>query len=372
MLISLARSWSNRGRRGVRAGLTMFGALLALSILGSTAHARVRLDDICTIYGQREIKLTGIGLVVGLNGTGDGGDNLPAMRALASAMKLMNSPVLDAKELRKANNVAIVWIEATIPQHGARRGQLIDCYVSSFMGAKSLRGGRLLAAPLETVQIGDSTVKGVASGAIEIEDAEVPTSGKITSGVQLRDDFVRDFIDVKRGHVLTLLLNGPHSSFRTASEVARVVNSEFSFEAGNRQLATAVGPGVVEVRVPEQYHDSPVEFVAQVLEVGIDNPVAQAKVVVNNKTGVVIVTGEVEISPVVITHKNLVVEVGDAGAPPPPAPFVSVDQQERQGSQQLKQLVDALNQLKVEPKDVISIIRELHRSGRLHAAYEEH
>ena len=181
------------------AHLTFVLVLAALGLWPQQARARVRLKDICSIYGQREVKLTGIGLVTGLNGTGDGGKNLPAIRALATAMKLMNAPVLDFKELKDADNFAIVFIEATVPKHGARRGQKIDCYVTSFMGAKSLRGGRLLLAPLETAEVKDDKARGLASGAIVIEDANNELVGRIPAGVTLIDDFVRDFIDTTRG-----------------------------------------------------------------------------------------------------------------------------------------------------------------------------
>jgi len=350
--------------------LTGFLAVLLVCVCSSEhAHARVRLESICTVLGQKEIKLTGLGLVVGLKGTGDGGDNLPAMRSLAAALKLMNSPVLALSELRDADNVAIVMIEATIPKSGLRKGQRIDCYVSSMMSAKSLRGGRLLVAPLETAEIGNDTVVGLASGAIDIEDTQAPTSGLITGGVVLEEDFISRFIDTQRGNVITLLLDSGHSSFHAASEVARVVNAEFSFENQNQRLARATGPGVVEVKVPQQYYDEPVEFVAQVLEIGIDNPHTQARVIANTKTGTIIVTGEVEISPVIVTHQNLLVEIG------PPVPgqtnrFVELTNQ--QNTQQLKSLITVLNQLKVPKNDAIHIIRELHRSGKLHAVYEEH
>ncbi|HID21431.1 MAG TPA: flagellar basal body P-ring protein FlgI, partial [Planctomycetaceae bacterium] len=122
----------------------------------------------------------------------------------------------------------------------------------------------------------------------------------------------------------------------------------------------------------KQYRDSPVDFVAQVLDVGIENPHTQARVVVNSRSQVVIVTGEVEISPVVISHKNLTIEVGPQAAATPGG-FVVLNQDDgRQPSQQLKQLVNALNQLRVPTSDIISIIRELHRSGKLHAVYDEH
>jgi flagellar P-ring protein precursor FlgI len=360
-------------------GLVLAAAFLTLLVRAPDASARVRLENICSIYGQKEIKLTGIGLVIGLNGTGDGGDNLPAMRALASALRVMNSPVLTQEELRKnGKNVAMVLIEATIPRSGLRRGQKIDCYVSSPFSASDLTGGRLLVSPVQRVGVsnGPAIAVGLASGALVIEKEADPLTGKIPGGVVLEEDFVSEFIDKERGHIITLLLDAAHSSFHSASEVARVVNEEFKFENVNQLLARAVAPGVIEVQVPKQYYDSPVEFVAQMMEIGIDNPHTQAKVVVNPKTETVIVTGEVEISPVVISHNGLSIAVGG-----PPAPggttgsFVPVppviEEGPRQSPQQLRSLVEALDQLRVPTSDIIDIIRALHRSGKLHAEYHE-
>jgi flagellar P-ring protein precursor FlgI len=367
---------TTRHRRALRRAVALLVATaLAACWSSPPAEARVRLENICTIYGQHETKLTGIGLVVGLAGTGDGGKNLPAMRALQASLKAMQLPTL-VEELRDAKNVAVVLVEATVPRTGLRRGQHIDCHVSTVFGAKSLRGGRLLSTPVETAEVRSYEMVGLASGAVFLEDAAVPTTGKIPGGVALERNFVAPFIDRTKGHVITLLLDAAHSSFHAASEVARVVNLEYSFEAGNKQLARAVAPGVVEVQVPASYHDAPVEFIAQVLEVGIDNPHTEARVVVNAKTGTVVVTGEVEISPVVVSHKNLTVEVGNGGGTgdAPREPFVPVvdDRGLKSSSQQLQQLVEALNQLRVPTDDVIQILRELHRSGKLHASFDDH
>jgi flagellar P-ring protein FlgI len=339
------------------------------------ASARIRLENICSVYGQKEIKLTGIGLVVGLPGTGDGNKNLPTVRALAAALKLMNAPVLDPREL-KAENVAIVLIEGTVPKTGLKIGQSIDCHVSSIMGAKSLRGGRLLLSPVETADIRDDRPVGLATGPVRIE-GDVPTTGRIPGGIVLEENLLSEFIDRERGHIVTLLLDGAHASFRSASEVAYVINEEFRFEVG-RDLARPVGPGFVEVVVPEAYRETPVRFVADLLGVGIDNPHSQARVVVNQDTETVIVTGEVEISPTLIAHKNLTVQIGGTplpGGAPEGGRFVPLmDQQLGAGASptQLKQLVDALNQLRVPTADVISIIRELQRTGKLHAIYDDH
>ncbi|QDU08902.1 Flagellar P-ring protein precursor [Gimesia aquarii] len=334
--------------------------------------ARTRVENICSVYGMKEIKLTGMGLIVGLDGTGDGGKNLPAIRSLAAALKHLNNPVVDLKDLYAANNVALVMIEATIPASGIRKGQKLDCFVSSMLGAKSLRGGRLLVAPVATPEIGNGVGAGLCSGAVILEDETSLATGKIINGLVMERDFELPFID-RKTRSITLLIDKRHAGFHTASEVSRVINSEFSFEAGNRQLAIAQGPGRVFIRIPKQYTESPVEFIAAVMEVGIDRPHQQARVVVNPKSQTVVVTGEVEISPVVISHKNLTVGVGNAAEGGIPGGFVPiVGQQGQQSTQRLQQLVEALNQLRVPTEDVISIIRELHRSGKLHAEYDEH
>ena len=369
----LALSRSTFGSQLSAFGFRLSAFAVCLFLLTASATARVRLENICTVAGLQEIKLTGVGLVVGLTGTGDGGKSLPAMQALASVLTKLNTPA-DIKTLSDSKNAAIVLIEATIPRTGLRRGQKIDCYVSSIMGAKSLRGGRLLVTPLQTADPRDKTAMGLASGAVYIDDTTTPTSGRIPNGVVLEENVVGKFINAD--HSVTLLLDRSHASFQAASNVARIVNSELSYEARDNHLARAVGPGVIQVKLSPLYYDSPVEFISLVLEVGIDNPHSQARVVVNAKTGTIIVTGDVEISPVVISHKNLKIEVGggQAGATGGTATggFRALPASAAQSTQQLKELVSALNQLQVPTNDMISIIRELYRSGKLHAEYEEH
>ena len=348
--------------------------LLLAALLPATAEARVRLENICSVYGQKEVPLTGIGLVVGLEGTGDGGKNLPAMRALGAILARKHSPS-ELKELQDAKNVAFVWIDATVPRTGLRRGQRIDCYVSSMFGAKSLRGGRLLVSPLTEAAVTSEDVVGLASGAVTIEDSQSQRTGRIAGGAVLEDNFPSLFLDRERGNLVTLLLDPPYASFGAATTVAKGINEDggFFFET-NRIIARATGPGLVEVKVPAEYLDDPVTFVALLMNVGVDNPQTEARVVVNPRSGTVIVTGEVEISPVIISHKNLTVEVGGAAAPSAagPGPFVPVTRDPSDYStRQVEQLVAALNELRVPTEDIIAILRELHRSGKLHAVYEE-
>jgi len=353
----------------------MCAIVAAAALLAQPAHARPRLESICTVSGQQELRLIGMGLVTGLKGTGDGGKFLPMARAMGMVLRKLDNEVKGAEDLKDVANVALVLIEASVPANGIRRGQRIDCFVQSVGSAKSLRGGRLMVTPLGTQVVSDERAMGMASGAVLVEDAAVPTSGKITGEVVVTEDVINEFV---QNNKFTLLLDHDHASFRSASEVARVVNADISFEAGGKQLAKAISPGVVQVSIPDQYHADPMQFIAQVLDVGIDNPHTQARVVVNAKAGTVIVTGEVEISPVAISHKNLTLTVGTpeeqaaAGLPPPePVPGVGfvplMDQQTRQSPQRLKQLIDALNQLKVPTIDVIDILKDLHRAGKLHA-----
>jgi flagellar P-ring protein precursor FlgI len=223
-------------------------------------------------------------------------------------------------------------------------------------------------------------VLGLASGALYIEGTDSLTTARIPGGLTLERDIVSLFVDKSRGHVVTLLLEEGHATFHSSREVARVINAEFSFEAGTAQIARAIGPGTIEVKVPPTYQDSPVEFIAQVLDVGIDNPHTQARVVVNARTGTVVVTGEVEISPGLVSHRSLSIDVGgqDAGGGgggddgAASGRFVKLSEKQPGQSQQLDQLVAALNQLRVPTYDIVEIIRELHRSGKLHAVYEEH
>lgn len=348
------------------------GLLLALwgcFSLPRTVAARVRLENICSVQGQREQKLIGLGLVIGLKGSGDGGDYVPTIRALGAALKLLNNP-LEQSMLKDASNVALVIVEATVPAMGIRKGQKIDCYVNSIGAAKSLRGGRLMMTPMQSGLVSDERVMAVASGPVYIEDPQIQTSGRIPQGTMIEADY-EEFVSLfVEDNTFTLLLDSAHSSFHAASEVARVVNADISFEANQQQLAKATGPGVVRVTIPQQYRDGPVDFIAQVLDVGIDNPHTQARVILNAKSGTVVVTGEVEISPVVISHKSLSIAVGDAAAAPDEPivdRFVPLMEQSRQSPQHLKDLVEALNRLRVPTADVIEIIKDLHRSGKLHA-----
>jgi flagellar P-ring protein FlgI len=342
------------------------GTVLVTLVAQQEVPARTQLRNICTVYGQKETPVIGIGLVVGLSRTGDGGKNAAAMRALASTLRYLNNPVESGKELADAANVAMVAISATIPKEGASNGQRLDCYVTSTFGAKSLKGGRLLISPIRMPNVNDPTVVGLASGPVVIEDADVLTAGRVPNGIVLERDFRTQFIDLKHGNRVTLVIDAAHATFGVASHIVERINTEL-YPVLHVKPAVALGPDRVEVAVPELYRDDPVGFIAWILDIDVMTPQTEARVWVNTKSKTVLIHGDVQISPVVISHKSLKVEV--AGNPTEPAPFAGLSS--NQEKQQLDDLLNGLQALKVPNEDVIAIVRELYRSGNLHGVYEE-
>jgi flagellar P-ring protein precursor FlgI len=335
---------------------------LCLVVLASRpAPAITRVGELCTIAGQSEMTLRGIGLVVGLNGTGDPDGNAATIRPFAAYLKLANNPVLSQEELKNLSSVAVVEVTATVPRHGISKGQKVDCYVSTLFGAESLAGGRLVVAPLESSSIAEDLVLAIASGQIEIEDASHPTGGRIASGA-LMSHTIDMNIEYRPGH-LRLLIKRQMADFAMAREIANSINTYAELQSSYQSVATPVSSVAIDVRIPEQY-DNPVEFAALLMDVVVVDVGNRARVVVNARQGTIVVTGNVEISPVAIAHRNLNVEIAD--------PFVDVGNQGgRQAPQQLADLVTALNQLKVPTADVIAILRHLHESGSLHAEFIE-
>ncbi len=152
-----------------------------------------------------------------------------------------------------------------------------------------------------------------------------------------------------------------------------MVNREFAFETGVA-IALAAGPAAITVRIPPAYRPDPVRFAALLLAVSLDRPDSRPRVVVNARTGTIVVTGEVELSPVAISHKTLTVDVGPPGGGAggaAPNGFRPLGEPEPAPRPQLESLLKALNQLRVPTADVIHILRELHASGKLHAEFVE-
>jgi len=350
----------------------------------------VRIKDLTDIGGWRANKLTGWGLVVGLNGTG--GKN-PATRQFV--MNMLEKAGLradpeqrlnvrnDTKE--KTDNVSIVAVTGELPPF-ARRGQHFDVVVSTIDDATSLLGGTLILTPLTAV---DGEVYAVADGRVSLgggfsvggEAANVqknhPTSGRIPRGAIVEKE-VCEPSPGRDGRVRLLLRE---ADFETARRIAEAVNAE---QPG---IAAVVDPGAVEVLVPMQQQANLSGFVAGIQQIRVSPDVA-ARVVINEMTGTVVIGENVRLSRVAITHANLSVITGESPIVSQPAPFstggettvvprtqVEVVEETNtlsviEETPTVGDLARALNALGVTPRDLSAIFQALKESGSLHAELE--
>lgn len=373
--------------------LTTRLGIAAVLATGPAALA-VKIGDITHLQGSRTNRLSGMGLVIGLSGTGDGGKYGPAMRPLAQLHGRFANPVVSLEDLKNAKNVAIVQVDVTLPENGAREGDRVDVQVSSVGAAKSLAGGRLLLTPLVGPHPDDPRgVMALAAGPIQLEDQLTPTVGRIAKGATLEQDWIHTFVapgrDLpepirSRGWVrleepyVTLLLDEPHAEWAMAYTIAQSINEESSIAeigtgSAHTQIAMAIDPHTVLVRVPETERANLAPFLARIESLQLFMPFTEARVVVHRKSGSIVITGDVEISPAVVTYRGLTITTVLPETPPTAEnpkvverDFVAIDPQ-RKGGAKLADLVDALSQLRVPPADRINIVEQLHRIGKLHA-----
>ncbi len=338
--------------------------LIALCCITSPALA-VKVADVTRVGGQRRNFLTGMGLVVGLNGTGDG-DNPETVGPLRELLKNLENPVAPG-ELGGLDNVALVLVQATIPQNGVREGDELDIHLVSAGGASSLKGGRLFIAPLRG-PVKNSPVVALAQGAVEIEDPSTPTTGIVKKGAVMEVDMAYRFIENGR---FWLVLEDSMASWTAASNIAKIINEAES--TAGEELAVAVDPKNVLVSIPAIELQRPDSFISRVQRLPVPMLASEARVQINERTGTLIVTGDVEISPVVISHKGLTISTVDPEPVPSPRTpvirskeMVALDTTNAGGAK-LQDLVGALEQLKVPAADRITIVKELHKTGKLHA-----
>lgn len=356
-----------------QARLCALGATVALWVLmaaGTGTAEAVQVQDIVRLKGSETNKLVGMGLVVGLKGTGDGGKFLPAMRALSQVIGRLNDSGVVAGELADAKNVALVSITCELPGEGVREGDRLDVHVAAVGPAKSLAGGRLFMVPLIGPQP-DSPVFAYAEGAVTIEDDAVPTVGVVPQGGQLTADVMSRLMD-KYGRV-TLVINPQNASWPVANNLANLINDLVAPDGP--RVAKAIDPKNVVVEVPMWQRDEPGRFISPILQTYIDptQVAGGGKVVINERTGTVVISGDVQVSPVIISHRGLTITT----ITPPPAanaaqPIVSEDafvgiDPENRGGAKLADLLAAFNQLKVDAQDRIEILKLMHESGKLHA-----
>ncbi len=370
------------------AGLGLVGLSVTLSVtLPATASAQTlqnarqeRVKDLARFQGVRANNLVGYGLVVGLPGTGD--DNLAftvqSMRSAASALGVQ----IPEGVRPSLKNAAAVMITAELPPF-AKPGQRVDVTISALGRAKSLRGGTLLLAPLkgadgETYALaqGNLTVGGFGAEGADGSKVVVntPTSGRIPGGAMVERTVASPFADTG-----ALVLNLVDPSFSTAQSLADSINA-----AEGQAIARAIDAVSIEITPPASAPDR-VALAARIeqLRVGVAAPAA--RVVVNARTGTVVIGGDVRILPAAVAHGNLSVAITEDWQASQPAPFArrgetvvtprsTVDAQEQKARMalfapgaRLSDIVDAVNALGAAPGDLVAILEALKEAGALRA-----
>lgn len=333
-------------------------ALFAIAIAGLVSFPRVslaaRIKDIATVKGVRENILIGYGIVVGLKGTGDSSTDVTGQ----SLTRLFGKLGLDIQGTAnvKSKNAAAVIVTAKLPAF-ARTGNMIDVTVSSVGDSASLEGGVLLVTPLRA---GDQNVYAVAQGPVSIGSVadgstkNFPTVGRVVSGATIEKDVDVNFAAKKN---FRLALHNP--DFTTAARVSNLVNSELG-----GKFASARDSATVDVVVPFHYENDTVTLMAMLenISVNIDQ---RAKVVLNERTGTVVMGGNIMISPVALAHGELAIEVKGETKKDNKVQHVA----ELKGAN-VSDLVKALNTLGVQPKDLTAIFQTLKQIGALQADLE--
>ncbi|MGD9689069.1 MAG: flagellar basal body P-ring protein FlgI [Phycisphaerales bacterium] len=340
----------------------------------------ITVQDLCRVQGHGESVLRGIGLVTGLTGTGDAGSDEVLARPLAEVYRNNNLAFSDLRALAKSKSVAIVALEVIVPEGGAKSDDKLDVHVTVMHSASSLVGGRLLIGPLTGPYKGDPNVWAMASGPIEIESKTSPTAGRVRGGARI----VRDIMPAALGASFDLICHPDVRGWAVTNQLADAINAlqpdtDIYGDGGGLTppIARAMDEATVRVDIPVAERANPARFVSKVLTATFSPTLLKlpAQVIVNARTGCIIVTGNVEISAVAIAHKDLV--INSTQPPPVPTPAAPITMQSRATSvgttgrtsdrARIEDLLEALKAMDVPVEDQIAILTQIQRTGRLHA-----
>ena len=357
--------------------LALLVFILAASVLSEASAATqpmVRLKDLVTVEGVRENQLVGMGLVVGLQGTGDKG---PMATQMMSNMTTQFGVTMDPKQI-KSKNAAVVTVTCQLSPF-LSPGQQTDVLVSAMGDAKSLEGGVLLQTPLKAangqvyaVAQGPLTIGGWSdSGSASSVKKNVVTVGRIPNGAIVEQGVMMDYAG---NGAMNLLLN--NSDFTTAQRVASAINTKF----GN--IAHAVDGRRVSVNMPANYINSPSAFIASIEGITV-RPDTVARVVVNERTGTIVMGGNVRIGNVAVAHGNLTVRISEGAQVSQPGPFsggetvttpqtdITTDEAKPQlvelpTTSTVEDLTKAMNAVGASPRDLIAVLQAMDQAGALH------
>jgi flagellar P-ring protein FlgI len=360
----------------MRRAVTLSLALLLALIATPGVHA-LTLKELTTIRGTGETTLWGWGLVMGLSSTGDSGQYRPMARQLARLLEQGGNVIPDIEELAQANNVAVVMVTCRVPREGARRGETFDVFVQAANNASSLEGGRLFITPLLGPLPGQGAYA-FAEGSIVFE-GDVRTTGRVRGGASIINDIRMRTLD--EGGRLVLHVNPEYAGWSNTKLLANAINEDRQGLTGDGEdVAFAADEKTVIVTLPRAQLSNPANFIGSILDIRLDPSLLStpARVVVNERTGSIVLSGDVRISPAVISHEDLVVTtVTPAPEPTPEQPLVtegrstlvSTEGDDERAMARAADLLDALERLDVPVTDQIAILAQLHRGGMLHAEF---
>lgn len=351
---------------------------LGLLVLGPFQADAARIKDIADIKGVRNNQLVGYGLVVGLDGTGDGKKSLFTIQSMVSMLEKMGVTVsTDDVDIA---NVAAVMVTADLPPF-AKAGSRIDVLVNSIGDAQNLQGGTLLLTPLKAA---NGQVFAVAQGPVNTGgfsaggsggsvQKNFPTVGRVIGGALIERELEMAF-----NHRSTLSLSLHQPDFTTASRVSDQINAMFY-----GKIAEAPDAGTIEIQVPPAYLGNVVELVAMIEKLEVEPDIA-ARVIMNERTGTVVMGENVRISTLAIAHGNLSIVIKESARVSQPGPFsdgktiavpdtnIAVGEEGNQlvlmeAGVSIGEVVSALNALGVSPRDLIAIFQAIKAAGALQA-----
>ena len=366
----------------IRRFLLSVAWLLSLSAIVSAGPAKAeRVKDLASVAGVRTNQLVGYGLVVGLDGTGDQTTQAPftvqSLKNMLSQFGIVIPPGVNPQ----LKNVAAVSVHADLPAF-AKPGQQIDVTVSSIANAKSLRGGSLLMTPLKGA---DGNVYAIAQGNLVVGGfgasgndgssitVNIPSAGRIPNGASVERTVANSFASTEH-----LLLNLNTADFTTAQRLVESINTTFG-----SGLARPLDSGSVEVFAPRDLSQR-VAFVSELENLELIPGDAPARVIVNSRTGTVVIGTHVRVMPAAVSHGSLVVSISESPFASQPGPFsggetavlpdsqVAIEQESNRmflfdSGVTLDEIVRAVNQVGAAPGDLVAILEALKQAGALRA-----
>jgi len=364
--------------------IILIAVILIFTVISEFFAVELRIRDIARFKGVRDNQLTGFGLVVGLKGTGDRKTTVFTNQAIENMLKRFG--INDPSSQIRVRNVAAVMVTANLPAF-AKKGDKIDVVVSSMGDARSIDGGVLLQTALKGL---DDNVYAVAQGPISTGEGALSVSGgnilntrmtvgRVPNGALVEREVPVNFVDDK----YNLFLNLSIPDFTAAYRIIDVINSQFWGD-----IANAVDASTIKIHVPFDFQNNLVEFAAAIEGLYVEIEEKSWKVVINERTGTVVMGADVAIDTCAVAHGNYNVSINVTRQLSQPNPFVpgasamvysdSKVKVEGGGDQlvtlpqgaNVQDLVNALNVLGASPKDIIMILQAIKAAGALHAEIE--